>query len=163
MRRRPAPSTRNAVSVARWLALVGALAAAGCGGAATGGAKAADTPMMEQESSLSELDQAEREINALYGPRPSAAEAAPPAASAAPQAQPPVQPSPVPQEAQGVNAKGDAGGDACGVACRALASMTRAADHYCGLSGEGDSRCSSARERVKSATERVAAHCTCNR
>jgi hypothetical protein len=160
MRKSPVHPAKNAVPAA--LFLVGALAA-GCGGAvAGGGAKAGDTPAMEQESSLSELDRAEGEINALFGPRSSPAD---PAASAAPTAPPPAPPAVQPQEARAADAKGEAlaGGDACGVACRALASMTRAADHFCGISGEGDTRCSAARERVKSATERVSEHCTCDR
>jgi hypothetical protein len=66
--------------------------------------------------------------------------------------------------------KGDAGrdrasetelgaGGTCDVACRALASMQRAAEHLCELSGEDDERCSGARTRVRSATERVREAC----
>ncbi|AUX43140.1 hypothetical protein SOCE26_045830 [Sorangium cellulosum] len=47
----------------------------------------------------------------------------------------------------------------CETACRALASMERAAQHLCGLSGDADQRCDAARTRVKSATDRVATQC----
>ncbi|APR77581.1 Hypothetical protein A7982_02928 [Minicystis rosea] len=50
-------------------------------------------------------------------------------------------------------------GSPCVTACSALASMERAADHLCSLAGAGDGRCSSARERVKNATQRVHASC----
>ncbi|WP_437932110.1 hypothetical protein WMF37_23610 [Sorangium sp. So ce291] len=47
----------------------------------------------------------------------------------------------------------------CETACRALASMSRAAQHLCGLAGDADQRCDAARTRVKSATDRVEAQC----
>ncbi|AUX32650.1 MULTISPECIES: hypothetical protein [Sorangium] len=47
----------------------------------------------------------------------------------------------------------------CETACRALASMSRAAQHLCGLAGDADARCDAARTRVKSATDRVEARC----
>ena len=52
-----------------------------------------------------------------------------------------------------------AGADPCVTACSALASMARAARHLCDLTGDGDARCDSARERVVGATERVTASC----
>jgi hypothetical protein len=45
----------------------------------------------------------------------------------------------------------------CAAACRALASMERAADHLCAL--ETGSECSSARERVDAARQKVQASC----
>src|SRR5262249_34648814 len=50
-------------------------------------------------------------------------------------------------------------GDPCATACTALASMTRATTHLCGLTGDGDQRCEDARTRVRSATDRVRASC----
>lgn len=47
----------------------------------------------------------------------------------------------------------------CVTACKALASMDRAASHICSLAGDDDSRCTNARERVRSATERVRQSC----
>ncbi|WP_437603592.1 hypothetical protein [Sorangium sp. So ce590] len=47
----------------------------------------------------------------------------------------------------------------CETACRALASMSRAAQHLCGLASDADPRCDAARNRVKSATDRVASRC----
>lgn len=50
-------------------------------------------------------------------------------------------------------------GGACAIACKALASMTRSADHLCSLAGDGDARCTEAHARVKSATDRVRSAC----
>src|SRR5262249_2299070 len=47
------------------------------------------------------------------------------------------------------------GGNPCETACRALASMTRSAEHVCEMAGDGDARCHDARARVKGAGERV--------
>lgn len=58
-----------------------------------------------------------------------------------------------PMEAPGREAR------SCGTACAALQSMTRAAEHLCGLTGEGDARCTSARSRVKTAGDRVRGAC----
>jgi hypothetical protein len=49
----------------------------------------------------------------------------------------------------------------CPSACSALGSMTRATDHLCSLTGEGDVRCADARTRTKSATTRVQGACSC--
>jgi hypothetical protein len=46
---------------------------------------------------------------------------------------------------------------ACDLACRSLASMRRAADGICRLTSDRHARCVRARERVKGATERLAA------
>ncbi|HEX9619389.1 MAG TPA: hypothetical protein VF989_04600 [Polyangiaceae bacterium] len=52
--------------------------------------------------------------------------------------------------------------DPCDVACRALESMARAAGRLCDITGETAPRCRAARERVRSATSRVAAsRCEC--
>ncbi len=48
----------------------------------------------------------------------------------------------------------------CVTACKALASMDRATSHICSLAGNEDSRCTNARERVRSATERVRQNCS---
>lgn len=52
-------------------------------------------------------------------------------------------------------------GDPCFSACRALASMTRATAHLCGLTGDADPRCDSARSRLQGARERVEGSCAC--
>lgn len=50
----------------------------------------------------------------------------------------------------------------CALACRAFASMRRAAERICSLTGEADARCSRARSRVDEATRRIArAECVC--
>jgi hypothetical protein len=49
--------------------------------------------------------------------------------------------------------------DGCATACRALASMTRSADHVCSMTNDGDARCQDARTRVKGAGDRVRASC----
>jgi len=51
------------------------------------------------------------------------------------------------------------GGDPCHTACRALASMRRAADRLCAISGDEPERCGDARGRVERAEERVSARC----
>jgi hypothetical protein len=73
---------------------------------------------------------------------------------ATPSPSPGIQPKTPGEEQLGV-------GDPCVTACRALASMQRATEHLCGLTGDGDQRCSGARERVRGARERVEGSCTC--
>jgi hypothetical protein len=63
------------------------------------------------------------------------------------------------QKAYRAGADDLAGADPCVTACSALSSMERAARHLCDLTGDGDARCGSARERVAGATERVTASC----
>ncbi len=53
--------------------------------------------------------------------------------------------------------------ETCGTACSALASMERAAEHLCGITGAADDRCTGARTRVKNASARVHAVCPCGR
>ncbi len=53
-------------------------------------------------------------------------------------------------------------GSPCDMACRALGSMRRSADGICRIVGQGDDRCSRARERVAQAERRVReAGCRC--
>jgi hypothetical protein len=156
----------NVLSAAALVALTAGLSGTGCGGPA-GGAKSADVVPSNAQSAASELDRAEGEITALFGPasapaaQASASPSAPPPATAAvsPPSAAPAAEAPAAGKAEHL-AAGDAP-DACGVACRALASMERAATHLCGLSGDGEPMCTNARERVKNATERVTARCTC--
>jgi hypothetical protein len=48
----------------------------------------------------------------------------------------------------------------CTRACKALASMERAANGLCELTGDGDARCDSARERLRAAQELVRRTCS---
>jgi hypothetical protein len=48
----------------------------------------------------------------------------------------------------------------CETACRALASMSRSADHICLLAGDSSDHCTNARERVRAASERVRQSCS---
>ncbi|MCC6552773.1 MAG: hypothetical protein IT372_07095 [Polyangiaceae bacterium] len=105
-----------------------------------------------REDAASQLDQAEAELDAALGAR-STGFAEPPGPS--PRPAPPSQPAPPGP----IEAAAKSPGDPCATACRALASMSRAADHLCGLAGEGDARCGDARARVKSATDRVHHQC----
>ena len=164
----PATSPRNL-----FLLLGAIFAAAGCGSSAGGaGAKAADaraeSPKEEEADPAAALDRAEREIAMLFGqetqitsaPTATAVPAEPTYAGPPPVA--PAQKPPTSAEALSGKTGGDApAGDPCAVACRALASMERAANHLCGLSGEEQDPCTSARERVKNANARVAARCAC--
>jgi hypothetical protein len=53
-------------------------------------------------------------------------------------------------------------GSPCDLACRALASMRRAADGICAITGPSDGRCVAAQERVKVSTAEVErARCVC--
>jgi hypothetical protein len=107
------------------------------------------------EDALAQMNQAEAELNASLG-RPGFAQ--PPAQ---PGATPPGDTAarPVHKEAAPGADAAQASSDPCATACRALASMGRAAEHLCGLAGEADQRCSGARARVKSATDRVQSQC----
>jgi hypothetical protein len=49
--------------------------------------------------------------------------------------------------------------DSCASACKALLSMQRAVEHLCGLTGEADVRCDTARGRVARAEDRVRSSC----
>lgn len=76
---------------------------------------------------------------------------------------PPVIPQPAPpapqQDGLQVSEAVRKSEDRCARACRALASMQRAADRLCELTGEEDGRCKSVRARVASAREVVRATC----
>lgn len=187
--RRPAFSPRNVSprNVSPLLSLPATLAAAlltvatplllaGCGGAAGSAgaeAKSSDVALFDAQSATSELDRAEGEITALFGPpsTPLSAQAAPTATFAAPppnavSAEPTAPPTPAERPAAAAKVHTDSADqgpapDACSIACRALASMERAANHLCGLAGDAEPSCTSARARVKSAEDRVAARCTC--
>lgn len=117
-----------------------------------------------RDDAIVELDQAEAELFAALErrgfaePRPKAG-ATPPSRSGATSAPKPTSPSGGQVSPGGVEAAAKSAGGPCATACRALASMNRAADHLCGLAGESDARCSDARTRVKSASDRVQAQC----
>lgn len=165
------PSTPAAsffsTSTSALLAALVALATAGCGAAEPPQAKVsggATASLTDADSALAELSRAETEISSLLGPAPAsqAVAPAPPAASAAPAEPGPQGQATVAQASKSAEHMSDQpANDACSIACRALASMDRAATHLCGLSGEGDPSCTSARERVKNATDRVSARCPC--
>lgn len=139
--------------------------AAGCGASPPPAKDSGGADLTDTGSAMAELSRAESEISALFGPAPEAA----PSASAMPgQPSPPVEPQAQPtvitkgaETGAGQAAQMSDQSDPCSVACRALASMERAANHLCGLSGEGDPTCTSARTRVKNATDRVSARCPC--
>ncbi|WP_437786241.1 hypothetical protein [Sorangium sp. So ce1097] len=163
---------------------IGAVALSGCGGGAAAQAPppmapepagATFTPPQEEapaetaEDALAALERAEGELDRVLGaPRESEGRVAQESASP-----PPTAPAPAPPASDGAprataagaarpskKAEVDKGAAApCETACRALASMSRAAQHLCGLAGDADQRCDAARARVKSATDRVEAQC----
>ncbi|MBK8257650.1 MAG: hypothetical protein IPK82_33890 [Polyangiaceae bacterium] len=165
------------------------LIAGGCGGGMQ--SKSAEPPQDAQpaftdaNSALAEMDRAEAQLAGIFGGigagSADSADRIPngmvaPAASAAPTAAPttPPQPQteptgtgataaqPVPREpAKEATQLSGGAADPCFSACRALASMERAANHLCGLAGESDSMCTNARDRVKNASARVSASCSC--
>lgn len=123
-----------------------------------------DRPPASLDEALGRLDRAEADLARLgFG---GASAALQPMAPPAPgYGQPPAPPA-SPTVAAEAPKKEEAGGDAearsadpCVVACSALASMTRSAEHVCGLTGDADARCDGARARVRAATERVRARC----
>ena len=101
-----------------------------------------------------ELDAAERQIAAALGEVKNDARDE---GEGAPKATPGVVPPPAPQKRP---ERGPGGArDGCTTACGALASMARAATRLCALTGEGDARCASARDRLRAAEGRVRAAC----
>src|SRR5581483_11545959 len=71
---------------------------------------------------------------------------------------PPSQYSTAPEPPRSNGAPSQPGG-VCATACNALASMERATQRLCGISGDSDPRCLSARSRVNNATAKVQASC----
>lgn len=159
---------------ARSALVVVALAMGGCASGKTApssppstyeGAPAADSPSgaqppaAEDEFRLSErededpsvaLDRAESELDRILGEARAYATpppAPPPTAGGDDGSPPPKRP----EVAQG--------GDPCHAACRALASMRRATERLCALSGEDETRCGDARVRVERAEQRVQTRC----
>lgn len=177
----PALAALALAGVAATPALIGCGAAAYQEPASPGmGADAAPERLTTAQDAQSELDRAEAELASALGGRAAPQQfASPPYAggpAVAPGATSPPPPPPQPMQpaapaespAGKKEAEAKAAGDdqasqvsasPCMTACRALASMTRAADHLCGLAGEGDDRCAGARARVKSAADRVEAQC----
>jgi hypothetical protein len=118
----------------------------------------------DADGAIAEIDRAEGELQRALG-LPAFAEPAKPGAQAPGEAMAQAQPPPAAPAATRAadsaspKAEQESSQDACTTACRALAGMSRATGHLCDLSGEGDARCENARQRVRSATERVRSHC----
>jgi hypothetical protein len=149
----------RSTSIAVFGAVVIVLHAA-CGGAALEGGSKAPIEGAEPATvpdALAELDRAEAELASAMGTPTFAAPPAQPGATPPRDAEA-AQPSPSPA-AQASESFPTAPQDPCVTCCRALASMGRAAEHLCGLAGEGDERCENARARVGRATDRVRAQC----
>jgi hypothetical protein len=147
----------------------------------------AEAPLSsDMDGALAVLDRAERDLTAALGPAapsgagpggvaarrreeakkadaPAAAEPPPPAAQSAPEPLAAADAARPATRGEGAVLGGAAeerqDAAPCERACRALGSMRRATDHLCGLAGDADARCESARERVRSAGERVQAAC----
>ncbi len=143
------------------LALAGAVA-----GSAACSKQAADTgvgrePVMKTATEAAAVfDDAEQELGAALrgkaAPPPTGADAfeAPEPLPAQPSPPDPRPASESPQPETRLAAESP-----CTKACRALASMRRAADRLCELTGEGDERCQDVRDRVKVARKRVQSRC----
>ncbi|HZF56146.1 MAG TPA: hypothetical protein VE093_46345 [Polyangiaceae bacterium] len=137
----------------------------GCGGGepamktpAGGSAEPATVP-----EALADLDRAEAELASAIGSPTFAAPPGDTAGQSTRDASPTTSAPPPPASPQAGGAEQTDSTmpqpDPCVTACRALASMSRSAEHVCGLAGEGDGRCESARSRVQRATDRVRAQC----
>ncbi|MGK3993842.1 hypothetical protein [Sorangium sp. So ce1024] len=138
-----------------------------------------EAPAETAEDALAALERAEGELDRALGapgggedrvalesaPPPPAQATSPSPVTPAPAAREPASDSAPRAATAGAarpskKAEADKGAAApCETACRALASMSRAAQHLCGLAGDADQRCDAARTRVKSATDRVEAQC----
>ncbi|WP_437663973.1 hypothetical protein [Sorangium sp. So ce1182] len=162
-------------------AVAHAPAAADPAGATVMSAPAEGSPETAEDA-LAELERAEGELDRVLGapaggsedrsaaqsaqpgePSPAATSPAPPPAAAP---APPMAPDSAPRATTAGGERPSKKAEAeqvsaapCETACRALASMSRAAQHLCGLAGDADQRCDAARTRVKSATDRVEAQC----
>jgi len=135
-------------------------------------------PPATVDEALAQLDTAELDVNRSLGypaggapqqyaqppgqaPQGGAAQTSPAAPSP-----PPTLPAPAESKKAEVQSSADASGaasapppDPCTTACRALASMSRAAEHLCSLAGAEDPRCGNARERFQLAESRVRQSC----
>jgi hypothetical protein len=176
-------SAWSAAAATLWIS---AAALSGCGGASVAQAPVAPEPasatsmsphkgsaVETADDALAELERAEDELDQAIGAPAQRDEGRAVAEAAQPGAPPPAAspPSPsVPDSRAAPSPRATAAGGEppakkigaeppCETACRALASMSRAAQHLCGLAGDADQRCDSARARVKSATDRVEARC----
>lgn len=144
----------------------------GCGGSAppTRSTKSPEEsgPPESVPEALAELDRAEAELASAIGSPAIAGAPADESRAATGEATPrdaephEVSPTSPPPPAQAAGADAPSAfsrPDPCVTACRALASMSRSADHVCDLAGHGDDRCENARSRVQRATDRVRAQC----
>jgi len=187
MQRTLRPSLLTLVSLGVW-ACVGV----GCGAAVSGagverssvddrGGEGAAPVAITVGEALQQLDQYERQLEALYGPMGYAqspggdlAGASPPPPAQAPQpgaTAPDSPPQPAPKPMADADGEADADDESaegfsyrsdvrrCHIACRALSSMRRATDRLCSLAGEHDHRCARARTRLEIAATRVATDC----
>ncbi|MCW5836148.1 MAG: hypothetical protein KIS78_27350 [Labilithrix sp.] len=150
----PAPSTASARlrRAAPIVAAAVASLAAACGGAE----QAARSPAHESSAAPDErevpeprtveeaLDQIARAEESLHAAKKSEASAEPSAVDRAP-------------PRAGIGPRSD---DTCGSPCRALASMKRAVDALCRMTGDTDNRCVDARRTLEDNTTRVAS-CKC--
>jgi hypothetical protein len=119
------------------------------------------------------LGQDKRQVQGAFAQPPGQLAQAPAPTTTATEASPPPPPKDVDRSREGED-RAAAGATAqapaseatalsaspCETACRALASMDRAATHICLLAGDDNERCTNARERVRSATERVRQSCS---
>ncbi|HLM71643.1 MAG TPA: hypothetical protein VK459_03090 [Polyangiaceae bacterium] len=170
----PIPQRRPLCALPAAVAIVLFLGCGG-GGAAMKSPEEGGAPETVPDA-LADLDRAEAELAQAIGspafarppgeePRPAtggdAPEVRPDSRDASPTTSPPPPPS---TQSAGAERAAEVQSslpppDPCVTACRALASMSRSADHLCDLAGHGDDRCSSARSRVERATDRVRSQC----
>lgn len=122
---------------------------AGCGGAATPEARVAAEPESRVEPEPTTVPEAEAQIARLeeeLGGRAAKAEA--------PRTQPP---APTQDHAPAESTPGTA----CVTPCRAVASMRRAVEALCRMTGETDARCVRARHTLAESVDRVRS-CSCH-
>ncbi|MDC0745624.1 hypothetical protein [Polyangium mundeleinium] len=184
MKRKPRRATR--IVALALVSIAAPVLVSGCGGGMAS-PQAGGAAEARSDDPVAALDQAEREVQLALGlspARPAQAMAQQP--FGATQAQSPQQPTyatppptptatmpaPAPGEAKaeaeakraeaGAPASDEAApvsSDPCMTACRALESMGRAATHLCDLTGDDDTRCANAKDRVRRAEDLVRQRC----
>ncbi len=138
-----------------------ALDAAACGGAAP-----AKAPAYEQRDKFAEdeglaeprtIEEAQQQIAQARASLEGDADAKATAGSSTPSRE---SPATSPQGGAAPSARHERSADVCGGPCRALASMKRAVEALCRMTGETDDRCAEAKRTLGESTSRIA-YCRC--
>jgi len=144
-----------------------ALVLAACGGADGPAPKSASPPMQPAPEPRT-VEEAQEQIARLSAELGGSSEATKSDAKAEPKPESRPQPAPPAAESTGTGVSAPAAGkdhdqlrfDACASPCRALASMRRAVDALCRMTGDTDNRCVDAKKTLADSLGRTAS-CKC--